>query len=131
MKKIYFLFCCSLFFWACSKDQVQIQFCTELDDQEVCAVNQDTFPTYQRVYFSCQSKVAFPTGKVKGVIYQLEANAGKKFMGEHVFDVAPDTKTLHYFIPFEMYGGLGDYLVEISGPDGALIAADQLYIKTQ
>ncbi|GAB5553163.1 MAG: hypothetical protein Sapg2KO_27540 [Saprospiraceae bacterium] len=124
-------FCCLLCFWACSSDQAQIQFCTELNTLEVCATSQDTFPSRQRVYFSCQSKTAFPTGKVTGTIYNLSADSEKKYIGEHVFDVTPNTKTLNYYIPFEMYGGFGDYLVEITGPEGELLAADQLYIKTQ
>lgn len=130
LNSLIFLFCL-LSVWACTDDQAKITFCTELTDQETCAATQDTFPAYQRVYFSCQSKVDLPLGQVKGVIYQLTEGSNKKYIGEHLFDVTPNTKSLQYYIPFEMYGGYGDYLVEISGPDGALIAADQLYIQTQ
>lgn len=122
---------CLLIGSACSNNQVQIKFCEALDDQEICAVGQDTFPPYQRVQFSCHSVKAFQEGEIKGAIYKLSGKEGKQYIGEHIFKVAPNTNTLSYFIPFDMYGGFGDYIVELSGPDGALLAAEQLYIEPQ
>ena len=120
-----------LSFWACSNNNIQIQFCTELTNEEACAVSQDTFPAYQRVYFSCQSKAAFPTGAIKGTIYHLGDGSKKTFIAEHIFQVESDTKYLNYYIPFEMYGGYGIYQVEISDPEGTLLAEDQLYIDAR
>lgn len=127
----FFFFFLLLSFCACSNNETRIQFCTELTNQEICASSQDTFPAYQRVYFNCQSKVAFPIGAVRGTIYHLGDGSDPKFIAEHVFQVEPDTKSLSYYIPFEMYGGYGIYRVEISDPKGGLLAEDQLYIDAR
>ena len=123
------LFSFILLFTQCiDEPKTTVKFCESFDKNDQCVNIKNEFKPYTRVYIRCESTKPFNTDKITGSIYNVFGES-KNFIGAKEFKVKPEDKTIAYYIPFEQYGGLGDFLIEFKDEKGKLIAEGKMTVK--
>lgn len=123
-----------ILFWlsgCATRTNYQIDFCLNFGTDDQCYYEKEVFPKHQRIYVKFSADKPLTDSLYIGNISILKPNGIAESLGFKEFRPESDTATyLKHYIPFDVFGGSGGYLVEFKNSREEVLAKREVHFET-
>ncbi|MBX2877886.1 MAG: hypothetical protein KTR30_37550 [Saprospiraceae bacterium] len=127
-RRFFFLLCLSFGLSFCARTpETVVEFCLKLDESGQCLEPSKSFSYGSKIYVSCHSEIPFAGSRMKGNIYFIQ-DGERIYFNYKEFTLTPGTQTVQTYIPFDQFGGKGEFYVEFVDENGEILGGNDMKI---